>query len=57
MDVVGLVASVITLAQLVGEGITLAKTLYHAPDELTALQVRHFKIRLLKHRLYSFRMC
>ncbi|KAG4441393.1 hypothetical protein IFR05_003150 [Cadophora sp. M221] len=38
MEVVGVVASVVTLAQLVIEGVKLAKTLYAAPDDLAALQ-------------------
>jgi len=38
MDVVGLVASVITLAQVVIGAVKLAKTLYKAPEELQALQ-------------------
>jgi hypothetical protein len=38
-DIVGLVASVITLAHVVIEGVKIAKTLYHAPEELQALQV------------------
>jgi len=39
MDIVGLVASVITLTQVVIEGVKLAKTLYKAPEDLAALQV------------------
>ena len=39
MDVVGLVASVITLTQVVIEAVKLAKTLYKAPEDLAALQV------------------
>jgi hypothetical protein len=39
MDVVGLVASVVTLTQVVIEGVKLAKTLYKAPEDLEALQV------------------
>ncbi|KAH7418993.1 kinase-like domain-containing protein [Cadophora sp. MPI-SDFR-AT-0126] len=38
MEVVGVVASVVTLTQLVIEGVKLAKTLYAAPDDLVALQ-------------------
>ena len=39
MDVVGSITTVITLAQVVVEGIKIAKTLYQAPEELAALQV------------------
>jgi hypothetical protein len=39
MEVVGVDASVVTLTQLVIEGVKLAKTLYTAPDDLAALQV------------------
>ena len=39
MEVKGVVASVVTLTQLVIEGVKLAKTLYAAPDDLAALQV------------------
>ncbi|KAN0102667.1 hypothetical protein V8E51_010980 [Hyaloscypha variabilis] len=38
MDVVGSITTVITLAQVVVEGIKIAKTLYQAPEELAALQ-------------------
>lgn len=39
MEVVGVVASVVTLTQLVIDWVRLAKTLYAAPDDLAALQV------------------
>src|SRR5271163_1145189 len=39
MDVVGSIASVVTLAQVVVEAVKIAKTLYQAPEELAALQV------------------
>ncbi len=39
MDAVGLIASIITLRQIAVKGVELAKTLYHAPEELAALQV------------------
>ncbi|PVH89984.1 hypothetical protein DL98DRAFT_647652 [Cadophora sp. DSE1049] len=38
MEVVGAVASIVTLTKLVLDGVKLAKTLYKAPDDLAALQ-------------------
>jgi hypothetical protein len=38
-DVVGLIASIITLAQTVVQGLSLANDLYKAPEELRSLQV------------------
>ena len=37
MDVI---SSIIGLCQIVAKGVEVAKTLYHAPEELAALQVR-----------------
>lgn len=38
-EIIGLVASLITLAQVAVAGVKVAKTLYQAPDELATLQV------------------
>jgi len=38
MEVVGAVASIVTLTKLVLDGVRIAKTLYKAPDDLAALQ-------------------
>ena len=40
VEVVGLIASVVTIAQLVIEGIKHARTFYRAQKELEALQAR-----------------
>jgi hypothetical protein len=39
LDPVGLIASVITIAQVVTEGVKRAKTCYRAQEEFEALQV------------------
>jgi hypothetical protein len=38
MEVVGLIASVVTLSQLVIDGVKVTKSLYNAQDELATLQ-------------------
>jgi len=43
MDAIGLVASVVNIAQAVIGAIKFARTLYKAPDDLAALEVREMK--------------
>lgn len=42
MDVIGLIASVITVGHATVEGVEFAKSIYHTQDEFQALQVRLF---------------
>jgi hypothetical protein len=51
LDIVGLIASVITIAQVVTEAVDLAKTFYRAPQEFEALQAsRVVSFLLIIHR-------
>lgn len=50
LDVLGLAASVITIATAVIEGVKIAKTLYHASEELIALQAS-ILLNVLEHSL------
>jgi hypothetical protein len=57
MEVVGSIATVISLAQGVCEGVKIAKTLYQAPKELAALQVgcgdiaKPYRTKYVFHRI------
>ena len=39
-EIVGILASVLTLGQTASEGVRIAKSMYNAPRELEMLQVR-----------------